>query len=310
MSGIVVVGAVFVDIKGFPEAAYIPTGKNAGRVEYVHGGVSRNVCEDLCNIGIDTTYLSVVDDSALGKEVIERLKEKNINTEYIDVKENGMGTWLVVFNEEGDVAGSISQRPDITSIDEVLDKYGDEIFKDCDSAVIEIDMEEKTVDKIIALCKKYNKKLFGVVSNIQEVIKRRELVQNLDCFVCNQLEASLFFSKYIQDLGIKELEVALKERVMAANIKSIVVTAGDHGAVYASMDGDSGIVPARTVKVKDTTGAGDSFCAGVAAGLTYGCSLREAVEIGTRIASSVIVTRENVCPIFRSEELGLKIEKE
>ena len=28
--GIVVIGAVFVDIKGFPEDAYIPDGRNAG----------------------------------------------------------------------------------------------------------------------------------------------------------------------------------------------------------------------------------------------------------------------------------------
>ena len=34
-NGIVVLGAVFVDIKGFPEDVYIPDGRNAGKVEYV-----------------------------------------------------------------------------------------------------------------------------------------------------------------------------------------------------------------------------------------------------------------------------------
>ncbi len=29
--GIVVIGAVFVDIKGFPEDIYVPEGRNAGR---------------------------------------------------------------------------------------------------------------------------------------------------------------------------------------------------------------------------------------------------------------------------------------
>ena len=48
--GIVVIGAVFVDIKGFPEDAYIPDGRNAGHIEYIHGGVSRNVAEDIANI--------------------------------------------------------------------------------------------------------------------------------------------------------------------------------------------------------------------------------------------------------------------
>ena len=37
--GIVVIGAVFVDIKGYPLSTYIPGGRNAGRIEQVHGGV-------------------------------------------------------------------------------------------------------------------------------------------------------------------------------------------------------------------------------------------------------------------------------
>lgn len=30
--GIIVAGAAFVDIKGFPDGAYIPTGRNVGQV--------------------------------------------------------------------------------------------------------------------------------------------------------------------------------------------------------------------------------------------------------------------------------------
>ena len=35
--GIVVIGAVFVDIKGYPLSTYIPGGRNAGREEQEHG---------------------------------------------------------------------------------------------------------------------------------------------------------------------------------------------------------------------------------------------------------------------------------
>ena len=48
--------------------------------------------------------------------------------------------------------------------------------------------------------------------------------------------------------------------------------------------------------------------AGVAIGLTYGKSLEEACRIGTRLASSVISTKENVCPRFMPEEFDLKID--
>ena len=45
--GIVVIGAVFVDIKGYPLSTYIPGGRNAGRVEQVHGGeIGRASCRE------------------------------------------------------------------------------------------------------------------------------------------------------------------------------------------------------------------------------------------------------------------------
>ena len=74
--GIVVMGAVFVDIKGFPEDIYIPDGRNVGHVEYIHGGVSRNVVEDIANIELRPTFVGIVDDSALGEEVVKKLGGK------------------------------------------------------------------------------------------------------------------------------------------------------------------------------------------------------------------------------------------
>ena len=41
--GIVVIGDVFIDIKGYALSPYIPQGRNAGTVIQIHGGVARNV---------------------------------------------------------------------------------------------------------------------------------------------------------------------------------------------------------------------------------------------------------------------------
>ena len=106
----------------------------------------------------------------------------------------------------------------------------------------------------------------------------------------------------------QQLQDILGEKVMRAGIPSMVVTMGERGAVYADYWGEKGICPARNVQVKDTTGAGDAFCAGVAIGLTYGKNLREAIEIGSQLAASVITSSENVCPRFRPEEFGLHIK--
>ena len=100
----------------------------------------------------------------------------------------------------------------------------------------------------------------------------------------------------------------ISQRVIQARIPKLVVTLGSQGAIYADMAGDKGLCPARVVEVKDTTGAGDSFCAGLTVGLTYGKSLRQACEIGTHLAASVIVTTENVCPRFLPRELGIDMD--
>lgn len=307
---IVVVGNVFVDIKGFPDDLYIPTGRNAGRVEIVHGGVGRNVVEDIANVELRPVFVSMVDDSAEGEGVLRKLKNHKVNTDYVVVTPDGMGMWLAVFNQYGDVAGSISKRPNMEPLRRLLEEKGDEIFKDADSIVLEIDLDKDIVKQVFKYAEKYGKKVYAVVANMGIASQRRDFLQSIDCFVCNALEAGILFVSDFSEMGPEELCEALSERVISARIPSMVVTMGSRGAVYADMNGGKGICPAEKVKVRDTTGAGDAFCAGVAIGLTYGKSMSDAVEIGTRLASSVITVSENVCPRFLPQELGLDIAVE
>ena len=302
---IVVVGNVFVDIKGFPDDLYIPTGRNAGRVEIVHGGVGRNVAEDIANCELRPTFLSLVDDSGTGLDVVRKLKSHKVNTDYIRTTRDGMGTWLAVFDNDGDVCASISKRPNLMPIADIMDEKGDEIFANADSIIIEICIDKEIVKRTFRLAKKYNKKVFAVVANMNIALERRDFLQSIDCFICNRLEAGILFSDDYTDKSQEEMVEILSQKVMAARIPSMIVTMGGDGAVYADCNGDKGFCAARNVKVIDTTGAGDAFCAGAAIGLTYGKRLKEACEIGAMLAASVIVTSENVCPRFLPRELGL-----
>ncbi len=306
--GIVVLGAVFVDIKGYPEGIYIPAGRNAGRVEQIYGGVSRNVTEDIANCELRPTFVSLVDDTAVGADVIRRLKNHKVDTQYMRQVPDGMGTWLAVFDHEGDVVASISKRPNLMPILNILEEKGDEIFSQADSIVIEVDMDKAIVKKTLALAKKYGKPVYGVVANMSIGLERRDFLKELSAFVCNIQEAGLLFCTDFSKNTPQELVEMISRRVIQARIPKLVVTLGFQGAVYADCNGDKGYCPARTVEVKDTTGAGDSFCAGLSVGLTYGKSLKEACEIGTYLAASVIVTTENVCPRFLPRELGLDMD--
>ena len=305
--GIVVFGAVFVDIKGYPIDQFIPQGRNVGRIIQVHGGVSRNVVEDIANLALLPTYVSVVDDTGIGKDVVEKLKRHKVNTDYIVETPDGLGTWLAIFDNNGDVAASISKRPDLSKINEVLDKYGDKIISECDSVVVEIDMEEDLLKRVFELSEKYNRRIFAVVSNMSIAMERRDLLSRVSCLVCNEQEAELLFSEEYDLSDIWHLEQVLIKKVQQAELKSMVVTLGERGAVYASRDGEHGFCPPLKTDVIDTTGAGDAIFAGIAVGLTYGKSLKEACNIGTRLASAVIATKESVCPHFQPAEFGLEV---
>ena len=305
--GIIVMGATFVDIKGFPEDAYIPTGRNVGHVEYIHGGVARNVVEDIANVELRPTFLGIVDDTPMGADVLKKLRNHKVNTDYVLTRPDGMGTWLAVFDNNGDVAGSISKRPDMLPLLGLLEEKGDEIFSRADTLVLEVDLDKDLVKKALELCKKHRVRIVGLVSNMNIAAKRRDFLQQFDCFICNQLEAGTLFLDDYSTMTPEALCEIIATRVPQARIPAMVVTMGEQGAVYADCHGHHGICPARKVQVKDTTGAGDAFCAGVAIGLTYGRGFSHAIEIGAILAASVITSSENVCPRFQPAELGLNV---
>lgn len=222
--GIVVIGAVFVDIKGFPEDIYVPEGRNAGRIEYIHGGVTRNVVEDIANVELRPTYVSIVDTSALGEDVVRKLKRHKVDTSYVKSVPGGMGTWLAVFDNKGDLAGSISQRPNLYPILYTLEEKGDEIISKADSIVLEMDIDKEIIKKTFQLAQKYNKRVYGVVTNMSIAVERRDYLKHFDCFVCNQIEAGIFFAEDYEGKTPQELCEIISANVVSAQIPSIVVT--------------------------------------------------------------------------------------
>ena len=305
LMGIAVIGPVFVDLKGYPLSTYISGGRNMGRIETVHGGVSRNVAEDLGNLGLRPVFVSLVDTEGNGTDVFVRLAEHGVETRYIRQVRDGMGLWLAVFDDTGNVVASVSKRPDFLPVIETIQKHGEEIFAHCDSIALEIDMDPGVVEAVLAYAEKFRKDVYAVVSNMTIALERKAYMKKLRCMVCNLEEAGLLFSDDYSMLELEEFMNILPKKREEAGIPGLVVTMGPDGAVYSDRVFGEGYCPAEDVRVIDTTGAGDSFFAGVCAGLTYGKTLSEACGIGARLAASVITTVENVCPRIPPETFGL-----
>ena len=291
---IVTVGTVYVDIKGYPDGEYFPTGRNAGDIRYFHGGVARNIAEDVAKLGEDSVLVSLVDKSGVASDVVRHLKEVNVRTDYVKTADQGMGTWMAVFDSSGELCASISKRPELIPICDTLEANEEKIFKEAAGILLEIDIDEQIVALAMKLAEKYNIPVYAVISNMTIAKERLSYIKRTTCFFCNRLEAEIFFDKKTEGLSPAEMLDLLKLELKRLDMQAMVITMDSEGSVYATSKGCAGICPALPVDVVDTTGAGDAFFAGTSVGLLRRLSFAEACKLGTEVAARVLSTRENV----------------
>ncbi len=106
-----------------------------------------------------------------------------------------------------------------------------------------------------------------------------DLAREVDLFVPSQEELAVLAGAADPTAGLGYLT--------AAGVAVAVLKAGSAGA-YLLADGRITHVPAMDVQVADSTGAGDAFCGGLAAGVARGLSVREAVGLGAAVAGTAI----------------------
>lgn len=137
----------------------------------------------------------------------------------------------------------------------------DQIRADAPDAVITLDTHEDWVS--------------GVESDLVGLARR------VDVFVPSREELVVL-------AGHDDVESAARD-LLDAGVPAVVVKLGSDGALVATSDGVTR-VPALGVEAVDTTGAGDAFCGGLAAGLALGDALTDAVRRGCVSASFAVET--------------------
>lgn len=295
---VLVLGVAFTDVKGFPFGRYDPVGTNKGSVKLTHGGVARNVAEDLARLGCDVVFPLPVDRTPLGHDIKARLEEAGVDmSEAISVPDGGTGMWLAVFNEKGDLAGSISKMPDVAPIENKLDSDGDRLFGACDAVVAEFDTSEAIAEKTVALAEKHGKDLYCIVGNMSVMLAKKELLARTRCVIMNVIEAGRLLGADIRALEPNDAQTLVWAAGQSLGLKAIIVTMGAKGAVYADFStGESGVMPPAQCEVVDTTGAGDAFFSAAVMTISRGLGIYRACLLGTQVAARVISTSESACP--------------
>lgn len=292
-----VIGTVFIDCKGFARDAYIPTGRNLGSIQFVHGGVGRNVAENLARMGVPTRFVSSVDATGLGQEVIDRLRGANADTQYVaSAAREGMGMWLAVLDHTGDLAGSISQMPDLSAMERTISEHGEAIVQSASHLLLELDLNEGISRTVLELAQCYGKPVYGIPGNLDVVLNHPELMRSLSCFICNHVEAERLIGLPVHELDEARRREALFDYMRVSGLPSLVVTLGAEGSIYAdAATGAFGTQAVFPVAVQDTSGAGDAFFSGTTMGLMRGLTLADAVVCGTKVAGWTIESPENNC---------------
>jgi ribokinase len=129
----------------------------------------------------------------------------------------------------------------------------------------------------------------------------RAALERVAALVVNRAEATYLLGEDLPDL---EAVRCAADRLRGLGPAAVVVTAGGEGAVFADADGVAHL-PAAPVDVVDTSGAGDAFVGVLAASLSGGRALRDAVaeasaagavavqSRGARLTSLVLSTSSN-----------------
>ena len=284
-----VIGAVFVDVKGFAQGRYLPLERNVGEVQVTAGGVCRNVAENLVKLGVPAQFASMVDDNGMGSQVREGLAALGVDVKHLISAPNGMGMWLAILDEGGNLAGSISRQPNFDALEAYLIENGDAIMSGADGVVLEFDTSAAISARVMALAKKHNKPVFSIVGNMGVILQHPEYLHDVACFICNEMEAGRLFREDMTAYSPEEMLEALKRGSAVAGIPAMVITMGPRGAVYMdNRTGEFGYCPPMDVNVVDTTGAGDAFFSAAVAALAQGAPLSQAVQEGTHLAAKTL----------------------
>ncbi|GAB3577829.1 ribokinase [Amycolatopsis endophytica] len=226
--------------------------------------------------GADTTFAAALgaDDSAA--LLLESLDRAGVRTDLVSRVDAPTGTALITVSPDGEnaivVAPGANLRLELTAghVDRIA--HADVVL-----AQLEIPL-----DMVRAAAAARRPGAVMVLNAAPSQDLPDDIWAALDLLIVNEYEAADLAHA---QAAPEELAAALLERVPA-----VVITLGAEGSLVAERDREPVRVPGVEVKAVDTTGAGDTFCGVLAAGLARGLALPEAARLAG-VAAALAVTR-------------------
>lgn len=252
----------------------------------VPGGKGANQACAAGRLGTDVAMLGAIGNDDYGALQLKSLSEAGVEVGGLLKKEGqNTGTAFITVNKSGN--NSIVVVPGANSAFRPEDiEANRELIEQCEIMILQLEIPLDTVCYAAKLAKSLGKTVILDPAPVPEHFPE-ELYEYVDIVKPNETELGML-------TGIAEAQKHLTEAAQvlkARGVKNVLVTLGGDGVYINPESGEEIRIPACKVKAVDTTAAGDSFTAALAAMLLNGESLEAAAEFANRV-SAIVVTRK------------------
>lgn len=304
MSYILVFGSSVVDIFGFCGNRYKQSDSIPGTVKISFGGVSRNIAENMARVGVDVKFISILGDDEIGRSMLSHSKEVGYDmSESMIIKDRATPTYMAILNEEGEMVSAVADMSVIEAMTEEFIYSKKEMFQGAEYTFLDAD-DPKTLEYILTTFYGKTKFILDPIS-CSKAYGVRHLLKYFHTIKPNRLEAEVMVGFKIENE--EDLKRAGKN-LLDLGIENVFISLDEDGIFYMNKE-TSGRVKAKNVTVRNVTGAGDSFVAGLGYGYSHGLSLIESLKFAITMSTITISHKETIHPDMGYDKV-VEIQKE
>lgn len=299
---VLVIGAAGVDIVGRALLELDRETSNPGAIRISHGGVARNVAENLAHLGTETLLVTAVGNDSLGNQILARAEAEgvDVSASFID-EDHQTGSYLAVVDHAGKLQFGLDDMRAISCITPSKLEQRASLFEKASFLVMDANLPPETLSTAVRLAQEQDLPIAVDPTSSSLAPRLLPHMRSFTVLSPNAHEASQL-SELTVDPRDESTAIAAARHFVGMGIGLAVVTLAEFGVVYATAQG-SGHVPAVQTVIADPTGAGDALLATVIFALMNGVPADEAVRLGVTAASLTLRTRDSVVPDLSLEML-------
>ncbi|MDU4883939.1 carbohydrate kinase family protein [uncultured Clostridium sp.] len=295
---ILVLGASIVDIFGFCGRSYAQRDSIPGHIKISFGGVCRNIAENLARVGVNTQFISTLGDDENGKSILEHSRKLGYNMENsLFLEGESTPTYLAILNHQGEMESAVVDMESLNKMDEAFVDGKHEVFENAEYTIVDSD-NPILLEYIL---KKYQGKSKFILDPVsaKKAKKIRHLVKYFHTIKPNRFETEALCGFKIETND--DLRKAGRFFI-EQGVKNVFISLDADGIYYITSEGEEGTLACcESIDVKNVTGAGDSFVAGIGYGYINNLNIKDTLKYSVAMSIITITHEETINPKMSHE---------